>query len=152
MAEPEAKAPSGIKIDVKPAEHAAPLKAEEIAGQEAQEAIRPGAPAGEMPISKEGIKVPLKPVVIKIPLRATGEMATLFTGYPGWRFTEEELSDIAELLTEMEIMVSPRIQAALAIVALIAVKGLGFVAWKRMKKEGKSLPAVEEGVANEPAA
>lgn len=98
----------------------------------------------ELKVARTG-KVPLHPAAIRFPASVSGRLASELTGYPGFAFTDQELQDLGEIWAQVGVQASPIVQAVLATVAMIAIKGLGFTAWSRTGKPG-DIKKLGEGV------
>ena len=91
--------------------------------------------AGPLRVAREG-KVPLHPAAVRFPASVAGRFASELTGCPGLAFTDQELADLGEIWVQCGVEANPVIQALLATVAMIAIKGLGYKAWERAGREG----------------
>lgn len=91
----------------------------------------------EIPTAREiSKKLPISAAVVKPPLRFEGQVLSQITGYPGWIYTEEDLEEIARLVQECGLEVSPVIQLMIALTGIHATKFTGYVAWKKKGRPG----------------
>ncbi len=133
----------GIKIEATEGQIKPPLEGVTEDIPEGQ----PEAPTGESPQLKQAVsgKMPLHPAVVKLPLRVEGEALAQLTGFDGWRWSEEELNDLADLWVQCGIYMSPVAQAMIATVAALGAKGMAYVTWKRTARQKLSEAALEAG-------
>jgi hypothetical protein len=118
---------AGISIKATDGEIAPPLTMEKQAEEEAAaEAAEPKKIVG---------KLPLSPAVIKPPLRFEGMLLSQLTGYPGWMYTEEDLTDICDLIAQCGFEADPKIQVLISLVGLHGAKFAGYMAWRRGTKK-----------------
>ena len=122
--EKEEAAPGGIGVEHTKGEIPPPLGESEETPEEAPEAKR---------ITGE---IPLSPAVIKPPLRLEGTIIAEATGWKGWLYTEEELSELCELIEQCGIEMRPQVQVLIALGTMHGVRFAGFMNWKRRGRPG----------------
>jgi len=114
------------------------------------ENIKDITPVEETAGAKISGKIPIMSSVIKPPLRFEGLMLSELTGYNGWIWSEDDLEDIASLIQQCGVTLTPEIQLAIAMLTIHGVKFGGYIAWKRsgrpgdLKKKTPVSPAPEQ--------
>jgi len=121
----------GIEIAQTQGEIKPPLDLEAEAAQEAEEARESEEAAAITPG-----KIPLSPAVIKPPLRFEGMLLAELTGYPDFVYTEEDISDICEIIKQCGWEATPKSQVLLVLLGIHAAKFAGYMAWKRAGRPG----------------
>ena len=121
---------AGIIVDKEEGEVTPPLT---------EEALREEKKVAEEGMEREALKgkVPIHPALIRLPASVAGRLATEFTGYDGFTFTEQELNDLAEIWMQVGIMVPPLAQALIATSAMVGIKVGGYATWKKLGKPKK---------------
>lgn len=90
-------------------------------------------------------KIPIVPGAVRLPLRFEGEFLAVTTGWEGWRYSDEDLEDIVELVQACGLEASPAIQLIACLSGVHAAKLAAFAAWKKkgVRKTAKGTPEEE---------
>lgn len=98
-----------------------PATPEELRLEQAEEKLRTAARG----------KIPIVPGAVRLPLRFEGEFLAVTTGWDGWRYSDEDLEDIVELVQACGLEASPAIQLIACLSGVHAAKLAAFAAWKK---------------------
>lgn len=105
-----------------------------LSQEAAQEAADREPPLAPGPIASD--RVPLLGATVKLPCSLAGNALAELTEYDGWRFTQEELDYIAEIVQACEIHMSPVGQAVIGLTSVLLVKTAGYAAFRRARRRG----------------
>lgn len=108
---------------------------EELRVEQAEEKLRTAARG----------KIPIVPGAVRLPLRFEGEFLSVTTGWDGWRYSDEDLEDIVELVQACGLEASPAMQLVACLAGVHAAKLAAFAAWKKkgVRKTAKGSPEEE---------
>ena len=115
-----------------------PPTAEELQVEKAEQKLRTAA----------GGKIPIVPGAVRLPLRFEGEFLAVTTGWDGWRYSDEDLEDIVELVQACGLEASPAMQLVACLAGVHAAKLAAFAAWK---KKGIRKAPISKGSPEEEA-
>ena len=127
----------GLSFEPTPGEMKPPLGVEGFEGAEGEEAL------GKEEIAPAKVKAPLHPAVPKLVFAAEGNLLAEATKYEGWRYTDQELELLAQVICDLGLEIDPKWQALISVLLVHSEKFAGYIQWRRGGKR-------TEGAKQEP--